>query len=71
TVWVSTADGATEERPVALGLTDGTQVEITQGLTEGEEVLEFAPGAMAGSGAGDNCTTYPDGTMFCESVPAS
>ncbi|MDF2665323.1 MAG: rane-fusion protein [Microbacterium sp.] len=71
TVWVSTADGATEERPVALGLTDGTQVEITQGLNEGDEVLEFAPGAMAGSGAGDNCTTYPDGTMFCEPVPAS
>jgi biotin carboxyl carrier protein len=71
TVWVSTADGATEERPVALGLTDGTQVEITQGLNEGDEVLEFAPGAMAGTGTGENCTTFPDGTMFCDAVPAS
>jgi len=71
TVWVSTADGATEERPVALGLSDGTQVEITQGLSEGDEILEFAPGAMAGTGAGENCTTYPDGTMFCDAVPAS
>ncbi|MBT9605714.1 efflux RND transporter periplasmic adaptor subunit [Microbacterium sp.] len=69
TVWVSTADGATEERPVALGLTDGTQVQITEGLTEGEEILEFAPGAMAGSP--DGCTTYPDGSMFCEPAAQS
>lgn len=69
TVWVSTADGATAERPVALGLTDGTQVQITEGLTEGEEILEFAPGAMAGSP--DGCTTYPDGSMFCEPAAQS
>ncbi|MDQ1121531.1 hypothetical protein [Microbacterium trichothecenolyticum] len=68
TVWITNADGTTEERPVALGLTDGTQVQITQGLTEGDEVLEFAPGAMAP--ANDGCTTYPDGSMFCEAVPA-
>jgi len=65
TVWVSTPDGAAEERAVALGLTDGTQVQITDGLTEGEEILEFAPGAMAT--APDGCTTYPDGSMYCES----
>lgn len=64
TVWVSAADGSTQERPVALGLTDGTQVQITEGLTEGEEILEFAPGAMATSP--DGCTTYPDGSMYCE-----
>ncbi|RWR21573.1 hypothetical protein D8Y23_03810 [Microbacterium enclense] len=67
TVWVSTPDGAAEERAVALGLTDGSQVQITEGLTEGEQILEFAPGAMAG--ATDGCTTYPDGSMYCESVP--
>ncbi|SIS08972.1 efflux RND transporter periplasmic adaptor subunit [Microbacterium sp. RURRCA19A] len=67
TVWVSTPDGAAEERAVALGLTDGTQVQITDGLTEGEEILEFAPGAMAT--APDGCTTYPDGSMYCESTP--
>ncbi len=66
TVWVSTPDGAAEERAVALGLTDGTQVQITDGLTEGEEVLEFAPGAMATTP--DGCTAYPDGSMFCESA---
>jgi hypothetical protein len=43
TVWVPGADGTPEERPVQLGLTDGQQVEITGGLTEGESVLEFVP----------------------------
>jgi len=42
-VWVPGADGAPEERPVTLGLTDGEQVEITGGLTEGESVLQFVP----------------------------
>lgn len=68
TVWVTAADGATEERPVALGLTDGTQVQITQGLTEGEEILEFAPGAAAVPD--DGCTRFPDGGMYCEPAPA-
>lgn len=69
TVWVTTADGSTEERAVALGLTDGTQVQVTEGLVEGEEILEFAPGAM--SVPGDGCTVYPDGSMYCEQAPAS
>ncbi|MBB3674558.1 efflux RND transporter periplasmic adaptor subunit [Modestobacter versicolor] len=42
-VWVPGADGTPEERPVTLGLTDGEQVEITGGLTEGEPVLQFVP----------------------------
>ncbi|MFC7582142.1 biotin/lipoyl-binding protein [Schaalia naturae] len=33
-----------EKVDVALGVTDGTTVEITGGLSEGEEVLEFVPG---------------------------
>jgi hypothetical protein len=47
TVWLSLPDGSTEERAVGLGLNDGTQVEITGGLTEGDEILQFAPGAPA------------------------
>jgi len=43
TVWVPGADGTPEERPVTLGLTDGEQVEITGGVTEGEPVLQFVP----------------------------
>lgn len=69
TVWVSTPDGATEERAVALGLTDGTIVQVTEGLTEGDEILEFAPGAL--SVPDDGCTVYPDGSMYCEQAPAS
>jgi macrolide-specific efflux system membrane fusion protein len=46
-VWVSRADGGTEERAVGLGLTDGEQVEITSGLAEGDTILQFAPGAPA------------------------
>lgn len=69
TVWVTAADGSTEERAVALGLTDGTQVQVTEGLAEGDEILEFAPGAM--SVPDDGCTVYPDGGMYCEQAPAS
>jgi multidrug efflux pump subunit AcrA (membrane-fusion protein) len=42
-VWVVGADGAEAERAVTLGLTDGEQVEVKEGLTEGEQVLQFAP----------------------------
>ncbi|WP_440774171.1 hypothetical protein [Microbacterium sp. 22296] len=69
TVWVTAADGSTEERAVALGLTDGTQVQVTEGLDDGEEILQFAPGAM--STPDDGCTVYPDGSMYCEQAPAS
>ncbi len=68
-MWVSSPDGTTAERAVALGLTDGTQVQITDGLTEGEEILEFAPGAMAP--VDDGCTVYPDGSMYCDPATAS
>jgi biotin carboxyl carrier protein len=44
-VWVLGAEGGQEERAVELGLNDGSVVEILAGLTEGESVLEFVPGA--------------------------
>lgn len=40
--------GETEERPVTLGLSDGINVEIVDGLEEGELVMQFVPGAPAG-----------------------
>lgn len=40
--------GETEERPVTLGLSDGVNVEIVEGLEEGEIVMQFVPGAPAG-----------------------
>ena len=53
-VWVVLPDGTHEERPVGLGLTDGQQVQITDGLAEGDEILEFIPvGDVVGPGEGD------------------
>jgi multidrug efflux pump subunit AcrA (membrane-fusion protein) len=42
-VWVVADDGTEEQRPVTLGLTDGDQIEVREGLTEGEQVLQFVP----------------------------
>lgn len=42
-VWVLAEDGTEEQRPVTLGLTDGDQIEVREGLTEGEQVLQFVP----------------------------
>lgn len=61
TVWVSLPDGSTEERAVGLGLNDGTQVEITAGLVEGDTIQQFAPGAAAETGC-------PPGVVDCVSV---
>ncbi|MFC8041298.1 biotin/lipoyl-binding protein [Paenarthrobacter sp. NPDC057355] len=50
-VWVASKAGAgaaPEQRTVQLGLNDGNVVEVTSGLTEGEQVLEFVPGTPAG-----------------------
>lgn len=47
-VWTASAGGgAPEQRQVALGLNDGSVVEVVSGLAEGEQVLEFVPGAPA------------------------
>ena len=42
-VWVVSEGGEPVERPVALGLTDGEMIEIKEGLTDGEQVLQFVP----------------------------
>jgi len=57
-------DGTTETRPVTLGLNDGTNVEIKEGLAEGDMILQFIPGATAVVG-GDGCVPGPGGTMVC------
>lgn len=38
------------ERKVSLGLSDGVQVQVTKGLKEGEQILEFLPGVPAPQG---------------------
>jgi hypothetical protein len=42
-VWVALPDGTNEMRPVVLGLTDGVNVQITEGLAAGDQVLQFIP----------------------------
>lgn len=49
-VVVDPETGATEERQVTLGLSDGINVEIVDGLEEGELVMQFVPGAPADPG---------------------
>jgi hypothetical protein len=54
-VWTVAKEGAEpEERDVALGLTDGLQVEITKGLKAGEQILEFTP-LVDGTEGGVDC----------------
>ena len=55
-VWRPAEDGSGEpqEHKVVLGLNDGEKVEIVEGLAEGDQVLEFVPGADA---------VLPDGPM--------
>jgi macrolide-specific efflux system membrane fusion protein len=46
-VYVVLPDGSTEARLVTLGLNDGYNVEVKEGLEEGDMILEFVPGAGA------------------------
>jgi macrolide-specific efflux system membrane fusion protein len=62
-VWFALPDGSTEERPVTLGMNDGTSVQVIDGLAEGDLVNQFVPGAVAPSP--DGCTTAGDGSEIC------
>lgn len=47
-VWIDAGDGTElEERAVTLGVSDGTVVEVTEGLAEGDLVRQFVPGIAA------------------------
>lgn len=46
-VYLVQPDGSTAEAEVGLGINDGTNVEVTSGLAEGDEILQFVPGAPA------------------------
>lgn len=65
-------DGTTELRPVTLGLNDGINVEIKEGLEEGDLILQFIPGADAGTEdpgfpTGEACFDDGNGGMICGS----
>jgi multidrug efflux pump subunit AcrA (membrane-fusion protein) len=66
-VYVVNEDGSTEERQVTLGLSDGINVEVIDGLAEGEIVLQFVPGAPAGDpGMGGLVPTDGGGVVIVE-----
>jgi macrolide-specific efflux system membrane fusion protein len=46
-VYTQKSDGSNEKHPVTIGLNDGTNVEITGGLANGDQILQFVPGATA------------------------
>lgn len=52
-VYVIGPDGQPVETSVTLGLTDGIEIEIVDGVAEGDLVLQFVPGAPADPGEGD------------------
>ncbi|MGB4778135.1 biotin/lipoyl-binding protein [Microbacterium sp.] len=62
-VWVD-ADGTATERAVKLGVTDGTLVQVTEGLEEGETIRQYVPGLAADT----EPMCYPDGMggQVCE-----
>jgi len=63
-VWVDAGAGELEERDVTLGVSDGTLVEVTGGVEEGDQVRQYVPGVAAG----DDQTCYDDGMggQYCE-----
>lgn len=66
-VYVISDSGEPEAKPVRLGISDGINVQVTEGLEEGEMVLQFVAGAQqAGIDIGGGCTEFPDGLVECE-----
>ncbi|MFZ4896022.1 hypothetical protein ACL9RL_16380 [Plantibacter sp. Mn2098] len=62
-VWFVKEDGTNEERAVTLGLNDGQQVQIVDGVAEGDQILQFVPGAAPNVPEG--CEASPDGSFYC------
>ncbi|WP_394770079.1 hypothetical protein [Lacisediminihabitans sp.] len=65
TVYTQKGDGSTEKHAVGLGLTDGSNVEITTGLKAGDKVLQFVPGAVAAPDV-NGCVITPEGGNICQ-----
>jgi hypothetical protein len=67
-VWLAGPDGTAEEHPVTLGMNDGTNVEITGGLSEGDLINQFVPGAVAPN---QDCLAAGNDPMACANVGIS
>ncbi len=58
-VTLARADGEHEQRSVRLGLTDGVRVEVVDGLTAGEKVLDIPDGLLSGLGITSGSSDEP------------
>jgi multidrug efflux pump subunit AcrA (membrane-fusion protein) len=73
-VYIVLPDGTTELRAVTLGMNDGINVEVKEGLAEGELILQFVPGAEGDGGGfvdpgfGGECFIDENGNEVCEDV---
>ena len=64
-VWVDKGDGSEPQtREVVLGVSDGSMVEVIEGLSEGELIRQFVPGAAAP--VEEFCYEIAPGQEFCE-----
>ena len=63
-VWLDDGSGETEERTVALGISDGVNVEVTDGLDEGDMIRQFVPGVAVAPQ--DVCYEVSPGEEVCE-----
>jgi macrolide-specific efflux system membrane fusion protein len=62
-VYLEANGGAPHKEQVKLGLNDGKNVQVLSGLSVGDTVLEYVPGAKKASGC-------PDGSTTCTEVSA-
>ena len=64
-VWIDAGDGSEPiESPVTLGITDGTMVEVLEGLAEGDLIRQFVPGIAAE--VQEICYEIAPGQEVCE-----
>lgn len=63
-VWADDGSGTLTERTVSLGVNDGTLVEVVDGLSEGDRIREFVPGAVESTEP--VCHDMGGGQTYCE-----
>lgn len=68
-VYAVLPDGANEPREVTLGMTDGTVVEVTGGLQQGDTILLFTPNAVVPPTGPGGCFDDGRGNIICEDGP--
>lgn len=64
TVWIDDGSGQAQERAVTLGLSDGQNVEVVEGVAEGDQIRQYVPGTAAPNEP--VCYDNPDGSQYCE-----